>query len=145
MPGKPYRNECLTFLEGVPKKGSATRDLGRDLYNLHSPMPPRLLSLQLILQPPRNCLRRLTFQGLSLPSSGLKSKLFGEIIDFPRQSPVLCFPRFVVCLDLSLELVKRLVCRCRILEKGPIVTQKEMIEELVGDVKILMLNISSLT
>lgn len=51
----------------------------------------------------------------------------------------------MVCLDLYLELVQRLVCRRRILEEGPIITQKEMIEELVGDVKIRMLNMFSST
>lgn len=48
----------------------------------------------------------------------------------------------MVRLDLRLELVKRFVRRCRILEEGSIVTQEEMIEELVCDVKILMLNMS---
>jgi hypothetical protein len=108
-------------------------------------MPPRLLSLQFILQPLGDCIRGLTFHGLFLPSNGLQSEFLGEIIDFPGQPPVLGFPRSVVRLDFRLELVKRLVRRCRILEEGPIITEKEMIEELVRDVKILMLDMSSST
>ena len=50
----------------------------------------------------------------------------------------------MVCLDLRLELVKRLVGRCRILEEGPIITKKEVIEKLICDVKILMLDMSLL-
>jgi hypothetical protein len=111
----------------------------------HSPMPPRLLCLQLILQSLGDCFGCLAFQSLFLPSNGLQSEFLSEIIDFPRQPPVLGFPRSVVCLDFCLELVKRLVRRCRILEEGPIITEKEMIEELVRDVKVLMLNVSSST
>ena len=51
----------------------------------------------------------------------------------------------MVRLDFRLEPVKRLVRRCRILEERPVITQEEMIEELVRDVKILMLNMSSST
>lgn len=108
-------------------------------------MPPRLLSLQLIFQSPGDCLRRLTFQGFFLPCDFLKPEFFGEIVDFLRQSPVLVFPGFVVCLNFRLELVQRFVGRCRILEEGPIITKKEVIEELVRDVKVLMLDMSSST
>ena len=105
-------------------------------------MPPRLLSLQLILEPLGNSIRSLTFLNLFLPSNGLQSEFVGEVIDFLGQFPVLGFPRLVVCLDLCLELVQRLVCRCRVLEEGPVITQKEVIEELVRDVKVLMLDMS---
>ena len=108
-------------------------------------MPPRLLSLQLVLKPLGDRIRGLTLQGLFLPSNALQSKFLGEIIDLPRQPSVLCFPRPVVRLNFRLELVERLVRRCRILEEGPIVTKKEVIEELVGDVKILMLDMSPST
>ena len=84
----------------------------------------------------------MTFLSLFLPSNCLQSKFLGEIIDFPRQPSVFGFPRLVVRLDLRLELVQRLVGRSRILEEGPVITQKEMIEKLVGDVKVLMLDMS---
>jgi hypothetical protein len=48
-------------------------------------------------------------------------------------------------LDLRLELVQRLVGRRGILEEGPIIAQKEMIEELVRDVEVLMLDMSPST
>ena len=125
--------------------GSAIRIRGFKQRRRHSPIPPGVLSLQLILQPLDDSIRGLTFLGFFLPGNGLQSKFLGEIVDFPRQSPVLGFPRPVVCLDLRLELVKRLVRRCRILEEGPIITEKEVVEELVCDVKILMLDASSST
>jgi len=105
-------------------------------------MPPRLLRLQLILEPLGNSVRSVTFLDLFFPGNGLQSEFLGEAIDFLRQNPVLGFPRLVVCLDLCLELVQRLVGRRRILEEGPIIAQKEMIEELVRDVKVLMLDMS---
>ena len=108
-------------------------------------MPPRLLSLQLILEPLSNCISSLAFLSLFLPGSGLQSEPLGEVIDFLRQFPVLGFPRLVVRLDLCLELVQRLIGRRRILEEGPVITQKEMIEQLVSDVKVLMLDMSLLT
>ena len=85
----------------------------------------------------------MTFLDLFLPSNCFQSEFLGEVIDFPRQSSVFGFPRPVVCLDLRLELVQRLVGRSGILEEGPVITQKEMIEKLVRDVKILMLDMSS--
>ena len=51
----------------------------------------------------------------------------------------------MVRLNFRLELVKRLVRRCRVLEEGPIITKEEVIEELVCDVKVLMLDMSSST
>lgn len=105
-------------------------------------MPPRLLSLQFILQSLSNCIRGLTFLNLFLPGNGLQSEFLSEVIDFPRQSSVFGFPRPVVCLDLRLELVQRLVGRRRILEEGPVIPQKEVVKELVGDVKVLMLDMS---
>ena len=108
-------------------------------------MPPRLLGLQLILQPLSDCIRSLTFLCFLLPSNVLQPELLGEVIDFPRQPSVLGFPRPVVRLDLRLELVQRLVGRGRILEEGPVIAQKEMIEKLVCDVKVLMLDMSSST
>jgi hypothetical protein len=92
-----------------------------------------------------SCGRFLTFEGLFLLSSGLLSEFQGEIFNFFGQPPVLCFPRSVVRLDFRLELVQRFVCRGRILEESPIIAQKEMIEELVSDVKIWVLNVSSST
>ena len=125
--------------------GSATRIRGCNLRRRYSPMPPRFLSLQLILQPLGDRIGGLAFQGLFLPCNALQSKLFGEIIDLPRQPSVLGFPRPVIRLYLRLEFVKRLVRRCRVLEEGPIITKKEVVEELVCDVKILMLDMSSST
>jgi len=84
----------------------------------------------------------VAFLNFFLPGNGLQSEFLGEVIDFLRQFPVFGFPRFVVRLDLCLELVQRLVGRRRVLEEGPIVTQKEMIEELIRDVKVLMLDMS---
>jgi len=125
--------------------GSATRIRGFSLRRRDSPVPPRLLSLQLILQSLGDRIRGLTFQDLFLPSNALQPKLLGEIIDFPRQPSVLGFPRPVVSLNFRLELIKRLVRRSRILEKGPVITKEEVVKELVRDVKILMLDMSSST
>ena len=105
-------------------------------------MPPLLLRAQLILQPLGDRFCGLAFLSFFLPGDGLQSELLSEAIDFPRQFPILGFPGPVVCLDFRLELVKRLICRCRILEEGPIITKKEVIEKLVCDVKILMLDMS---
>ena len=125
--------------------GSATRIRGFNLRRRDSPMPPRLLSLQLILQPLGDRICGLTLQSLFLPGNVLQPKFLGEIIDFSRQPSVLGFPRPVVSLNFRLEFVKRLVRRRRILEKGPVITKKEVVEELVRDVKILMLDMSSST
>ena len=121
--------------------GSATEIRGCNERSRYSPMPPLLLRAQLILQPLGDRFCSLAFQSFFLPGGGLQSELLGEAIDFPRQPPILGFPGPVVCLDLRLELVKRLICRCRILEEGPIITKKEVIEKLICDVKILMLDV----
>ena len=46
-------------------------------------------------------------------------------------------------LNLHLKFAKRLVGRCRTLEEGPIITKKEATEELVCDLEISVLGMSS--
>ena len=97
----------------------------------YSPIPPLLLHLQLIPQ--------------SLGGLAFQLKRLGEVTDFLCQRLAFGFPGPVIRLNLHLNLGKRLADRCRTREEGPIITKKEAFEELVCEIKILMLDMSSST